>query len=72
MKLQEKGFAVSHSHERHGLQKKYPCYLDRFVTWVKRRKLSIRIERTYPLAGAAQAHTAFEQRRICGRGLLLP
>jgi len=35
-------------------------------------RLSVRIDRTFPLADAAKAHEAFEQRQICGRVLLLP
>jgi NADPH2:quinone reductase len=42
------------------------------VGWVKEGKLSIRIDRTYPLANAAQAHAAFERRQVSGRVLLLP
>jgi NADPH2:quinone reductase len=52
--------------------KEYPRYLEQFVDWVSQGKLSIRIDRTYPLANAAQAHAAFEQRKISGRVLLLP
>src|SRR5882757_5027436 len=52
--------------------KEYPNYLRQFVTWIEQGKLSIRIDRTYPLADAAQAHAAFGQRQISGRVLLLP
>jgi NADPH2:quinone reductase len=34
--------------------------------------VSIKIDRTYPLAEAALAHAAFEQRQVSGRVLLLP
>jgi len=50
----------------------YPQYLQQFVTWINGGQLSVRIERTYPLAEAAQAHAAFEQRLVSGRVLLLP
>ena len=50
----------------------YPGYVEQFVGWVKQGKLSIRIDRTYPLADAAQAHAAFERRQVSGRMLLLP
>ncbi len=50
----------------------YPSYVEQFVGWVKQGKLSIRIDRTYPLADAAQAHAAFERREVSGRMLLLP
>jgi len=50
----------------------YPQYLRQFVSWINGGQLSVRIEHTYPLAEAAQAHAAFEQRRVSGRMLLLP
>ena len=52
--------------------REYPRYLQQFVAWLKEGKLSIRIDRTYPLAEAAQAHAAFENRQVSGRVLLLP
>ncbi len=72
MTLQEKGSLFLTRTNGLPYRKEYPRYLEQFVTWVKQGKLSIRIDRTYPLAEAAQAHAAFEQRRISGRVLLLP
>jgi len=72
MKLQEKGSLFLTRTNGSPYFKEYPCYLEQFVDWVRQGKLSIRIDRTYPLANAAQAHAAFEQRKISGRVLLLP
>ena len=72
MRLQEKGSlfitrtnGLPYAHE-------YPAYVEKFAAWVRDKKLSIRIARTYPLEDAAQAHEAFEQRKVSGRVLLLP
>ena len=72
MRLQEKGSlfitrtnGLPYAHE-------YPAYVEKFAAWVRDKKLSIRIARTYPLEDAAQAHAAFEQRKVSGRVLLLP
>jgi NADPH:quinone reductase len=72
MRLQEKGSlfitrtnGLPYIHE-------YPAYVEKFAAWVRDKKLSIRITRTYPLEDAAQAHAAFEQRKVSGRVLLLP
>jgi len=72
MKLQEKGSVFLTRTNARPYFKEYPRYLEQFVPWIKEGKLSIRIDRKYPLADAAQAHTAFEQRQISGRVLLLP
>jgi NADPH2:quinone reductase len=72
MTLQEKGSLFLTRTNGSPYIKEYPRYLDQFVTWLKEGKLSIRIDRTYPLAEAAQAHAAFEQRKVSGRMLLLP
>jgi NADPH2:quinone reductase len=40
--------------------------------WVATRKLKLRIERTYPLAEAAQAHRDLEGRKTAGKLLLVP
>jgi NADPH2:quinone reductase len=72
MMLQEKGSLFITRTNALPYRKEYPRYLEQFVGWVKQGKLSIRIERTYPLAEAAQAHAAFERRQISGRVLLLP
>jgi NADPH2:quinone reductase len=40
--------------------------------WMTEGSLKVRIERTYPLAEAAQAHTALEGRKTTGKVLLLP
>ena len=72
MKLQEKGSVFLTRTNGSPYSKEYPRYLEQFVDWVRQGKLSIRIDRTYPLANAAQAHAAFERREISGRVLLLP
>jgi NADPH:quinone reductase len=72
MTLQEKGSLFLTRTNGLPYRKEYPQYLEKFVAWVKSGKLSLRIERTYPLAEAAQAHAAFERRQVSGRILLLP
>jgi NADPH:quinone reductase len=72
MKLQEKGSLFLTRTNGSPYFKEYPRYLEHFVKWLKEGKLSVRIDRTYPLAEAAEAHAAFEQRKISGRVLLLP
>jgi NADPH2:quinone reductase len=72
MTLQEKGSLFLTRTNGLPYRKEYPRYLEQFVSWVKQGKLSVRIDRTYPLAEAAQAHAAFEQHQISGRVLLLP
>ena len=72
MTLQEKGSLFLTRTNGLPYVKEYPNYLRQFVTWTEQGKLSIRIDRIYPLADAAQAHAAFERRQISGRVLLLP
>ena len=72
MKLQEKGSLFLTRTSGRPYIKEYPRYLELLVAWIKEGKVSIRIDRTYPLADAAQAHAAFEQRQVSGRVLLLP
>src|SRR6266478_9169647 len=72
MTLQEKGSLFLTRTNGLPYVKEYPNYLRQFVTWIEQGKLSIRIDRTCPLADAAQAHAAFERRQISGRVLLLP
>jgi NADPH:quinone reductase len=72
MTLQEKGSLFVTRTNGLPYLKEYPHYLEQLVDWVKQGKISIRIDRTYPLAEAAKAHAAFEQREISGRALLLP
>ena len=72
MTLQEKGSLFLTRTNGLPYLKEYPHYLAQLVDWVKRKEISIRIDRTYPLAEAAQAHAVFEQRQISGRVLLLP
>jgi NADPH2:quinone reductase len=72
MTLQEKGSLFLTRTNGLPYLKEYPHYLELFVGWVKQGKLSIRVDRTYPLAEAARAHAAFEQRQVTGRVLLLP
>jgi NADPH2:quinone reductase len=72
MTLQEKGSLFLTRTNGSPYIKKYPRYVEQFVGWVKQGKLSIRIDRTYLLADAPQAHAAFEKRQVSGRMLLLP
>jgi NADPH:quinone reductase len=72
MTLQEKGSLFITRTNGSPYFKEYPHYLELFVAWFKQGKLSIRIDRTYSLADAAQAHAAFEKRQVSGRMLLLP
>jgi NADPH:quinone reductase len=72
MTLQEKGSLFLTRTNGLPYLKEYPHYLELFVDWVKQGKLSIKIDRTYPLDEAALAHAAFEQRQVSGRVLLLP
>ncbi|MGA2922894.1 MAG: quinone oxidoreductase [Candidatus Sulfotelmatobacter sp.] len=72
MTLQEKGSLFLTRTNGSPYFKEYPRYVEQLVGWLKQGKLSIRIDRTYPLADAAQAHAAFEKRQVSGRMLLLP
>jgi len=72
MALQEKGSLFLTRTNGLPYLKEYPHYLELFVEWIKDGRLSIKIDRTYPLSEAARAHAAFEQRQISGRVLLLP
>lgn len=72
MTLQEKGSLFVTRTNGLPYLKEYPHYLERFVTWIKEGKLSIKIAGTYPLAEASRAHAAFEHRQVSGRLLLLP
>jgi len=72
MTLQEKGSLFLTRTNGSPYLKEYPRYMEQFVDWVRQGKLSIRIDRTYPLADAAEAHAAFEKRQVSGRMLLLP
>jgi NADPH:quinone reductase len=72
MKLQEKGSLFLTRTNGRPYVKEYPHYVEQLVRWLKQGQLSIKIHRTYPLAEAAQAHAAFEQRQVSGRILLLP
>jgi NADPH2:quinone reductase len=40
--------------------------------WIRDGSLTIRVDRSYPLAGAADAHRALEARETMGKVLLLP
>jgi NADPH:quinone reductase len=72
MTLQEKGSLFLTRTNGLPYLKEYPRYLEQMVQWLKEGKLSIRIDRTYALADAAQAHALFEKRKVSGRILLLP
>lgn len=41
-------------------------------TWVKSGELKVRVDRTFPLADAAEAHRALESRATTGKLLLIP
>ena len=45
---------------------------DDVLGWIAAGKLSVRVERTYPLAAAADAHRDLESRRTSGKLLLIP
>src|SRR5690348_11236955 len=72
MRLQEKGSLFLTRANALPWIAEYPRYLQQFVQWIQKGRVSVRIAGTYPLAEAAKAHEAFEQRQISGRLLLLP
>jgi NADPH2:quinone reductase len=72
MTLQEKGSLFLTRTNGLPYLKEYPHYLELLVEWVRQGKLTIKIDRTFPLAEAGRAHSAFEQRLVSGRVLLLP
>jgi NADPH2:quinone reductase len=72
MRLQEKGSVFLTRTNGSPYFKEHLRYMQQFVDWIKQGKLSIRIDRTYPMADAAKAHAAIEQRQVSGRVLLLP
>src|SRR5258708_7800862 len=72
MTLQEKGSLFLTRTNGLPYVKEYPHYLEQLVPWIEQGKLSIRVDRTYPRADAAQAHAAFERPEISGPALLLP
>jgi NADPH2:quinone reductase len=45
---------------------------DDVLGWVAAGKLKVRVDRTYPLAEAAQSHRDLEGRKTAGKVLLLP
>src|SRR5580704_480363 len=72
MRLQEKGSLFLTRANALPWIAEIPRYIRQFVEWIQQGRLSVRIAGTYPLADAAKAHEAFEQRQISGRVLLLP
>ncbi len=72
MRLQEKGSLFLTRANALPWINEYPRYMQQFVNWIHQGRISVRIARTFPLAEAAKAHEAFEQRQISGRLLLLP
>jgi NADPH:quinone reductase len=42
------------------------------LTWLSEGKLRLRVDRTYPLAEAAEAHRALEGRQTAGKVLMIP
>ncbi|QBD74910.1 quinone oxidoreductase [Ktedonosporobacter rubrisoli] len=75
MTLMEKGSLfitrVAAYHYLRDPQQASRCLQDLF-TWLLQGQLSVKIDRTYPLAEAALAHQAMEQRQTSGKVLLLP
>jgi NADPH2:quinone reductase len=45
---------------------------DDLFSWVKDKRLQVRVGATFPLAGAADAHRALEARQTTGKVLLIP
>jgi NADPH:quinone reductase len=72
MTLQEKGSLFLTRTNGLPYLKEYPGYLQQLPGWIREGKVSIRIHATYPLAEAAKAHAAFENRQVVGRVLLNP
>ncbi len=72
MRLQEKGSIFLTRANALPWISEYPRYIRQFVEWIQQGRISVRIDRTYPLAEAAKAHEAFERREISGRVLLVP
>ncbi|WP_314588035.1 quinone oxidoreductase [Paenibacillus terrigena] len=72
MTLQEKGSLYINRFSLLYFRDSWQTYAEHFVQWVQEGRLSVKIDRTYPLADAARAHEAFEQRKISGRILLIP
>jgi NADPH2:quinone reductase len=72
MTLQDKGSLFISRNSAAFYREAFPEYLATFVNWVQQGKLTVRVERTYPLAQAAEAQAAVEQRTAIGRVLLVP
>jgi NADPH2:quinone reductase len=72
MLLQEKGSLFVSRNSAAFYVQEWPQYTKAFIDWLQDGKLSIRIGQTYPLAEAAKAHAAVEQRQVSGRVLLFP
>lgn len=72
MVLQEKGSLSLTRFSAIYYIEEWAQYAQQLVAWLQQGKLSIKIDRTYPLAEAAKAHAAFEQRQVIGRVLLIP
>lgn len=72
MRLQEKGSIFLARVNALPWVGEIPRYIEQFVEWIRHGRVSVRIAATYPLAEAAKAHRAFEQRQVSGRILLLP
>lgn len=72
MRLQDKGSLYLTRANAMPWFKEYPRYLEQLVAWLQQGQIKIRIAARYPLAEAAAAHAAFEQRGVSGRLLLIP
>ncbi|WP_193726622.1 quinone oxidoreductase family protein [Paenibacillus guangzhouensis] len=72
MTLQEKGSLYINRFSLLYFRDAWHDYAEHFVRWVQQGQVSVKIDRIYPLADAAQAHKTFEQRKISGRILLIP
>lgn len=72
MKLQEKGSLFVTRTNGLPYTKEWPAFAASLMTWLDDGRLTIPIDRVYPLAEAARAHEAMERRQTTGRTLLLP
>lgn len=72
MQLQEKGSLYITRTNASFYYEEFPRYLSDLVGWMQTGKLDIKIDSTYPLAQAAQAHAVVEGRQSSGRVLLIP
>jgi NADPH:quinone reductase len=72
MKLQEKGSLFLTRTNGLPWFQEYAAFIPRLAAWLREGNVSIRVDRSYSLADAPQAHAAFENRQVAGRLLLIP